>query len=482
MRTTLFVFLLLISGSALAQSAFYKIFSDNGSDKASGVVQLPDSSYMVTGSSSSFYDGPSQAILLKLDPQGNMIWSRSYGGPETDAGQRVLYQENEGFFVCGLTNSFGAGGYDMYLAKMNENGDLLWEKSFGGSGWERTLDAALTPDSGVMMVGSTSSNAFDDEEMYIVRADKNGDTIWTREINGWGANYLNAIERINDTTYFVGGTWYNADSLQSKAYLASLHIDGSMNWSTELGANGSYLLKDFCIRQNQIVAVGGHYEADGNLDACRFFVDINGTLISENIYEGPGGNETYDAVSPVGDSTYLYMIWTYENAWSTPGGSDFNINRYAIPFNQLSSYIVYHENPDVPEQMIPTLDGGILVVSYATDNFKGSNDAIIIKIGPNDSMPDPDEFIGSIVSTPIVGNPEKFSMFPNPGNSFCSVHSPSAAYDQLSVYDISGKKVEDFTIQGNIEISTAHYPAGVYLLELYGASVPGIQQRLIIAH
>ena len=108
------------------QTNFYKIYTNNGYDIGQGVVQLEDSSYVITGSSSSFKEGASQAFLLKVDSLGKYIWSKDFGGDESEGGRRVLYKKNVGYFIAGYTNSIGKGGYDNYLAKTNEKGDFSW--------------------------------------------------------------------------------------------------------------------------------------------------------------------------------------------------------------------------------------------------------------------------------------------------------------------------------------------------------------------
>ena len=125
------------------QISFYKVYSDDGYDKGYGIVQLQDSSYMLTGSSSSF-DNNAQVYLLHIDSLGNYIWSNSYGGAESDVAKRILYQPGFGYFIAGTTNSFGNGAYDALLMKIDENGLLEWEKSYGQAGWDQINDAVLT--------------------------------------------------------------------------------------------------------------------------------------------------------------------------------------------------------------------------------------------------------------------------------------------------------------------------------------------------
>ena len=85
-KVVLAAFILLIVNGVSAQIQFYRAYSGNGYDRAYGVAQLLDSGYLVTGSSSSFEEAPSQAFLLRLDKYGDFVWSRAYGGPEFEEG------------------------------------------------------------------------------------------------------------------------------------------------------------------------------------------------------------------------------------------------------------------------------------------------------------------------------------------------------------------------------------------------------------
>ena len=173
MRNLILLLLFIISSFQMnAQNAFYKLYSNNGYDFGEGIAQLEDSSFIVTGTSSSFTDGPSQAFLLKVDSLGEYQWSLPYGGAEEDGARRVLYSPGDGYYVSGYTNSMGSGGYDVYVFKTDLSGSLIWEKSFGGLGWEKTNDAVLLSDSSQIIVGQTNSNTNGDEDIYILRINK----------------------------------------------------------------------------------------------------------------------------------------------------------------------------------------------------------------------------------------------------------------------------------------------------------------------
>ncbi|MFM7662441.1 MAG: hypothetical protein ACKO6A_07230, partial [Bacteroidota bacterium] len=148
----LFIFFVF---NGFSQISFYKLYSGTGYDRGEGVVQLADSSYTITGSSSS-WSGNSDAFLLHLDSLGNYKWSRNYGGNESDIGRRVLFDPSLGYFIAGFSNSFsGNGNFDAYLIRTDDNGNTLWEKTYGTENWEKINDAIITKDSAILMVGET---------------------------------------------------------------------------------------------------------------------------------------------------------------------------------------------------------------------------------------------------------------------------------------------------------------------------------------
>ena len=245
MRVLILLFSLLISATSFAQISFYKLYSGSGYDKGEGIVQMADSSYVLTGSSSSWGQSQ-QAFLLAVDSLGNYKWSQSYGGPETDQGKRVLHISGDGFVVAGISNSFGAGDYDAFLFKTDEQGNQLWTKNIPfPNAWEKINDAVLTADSGVVMVGEllplTNSNA----DMYIVRTNKMGDTLWTKRWGSDGEDKLNAVLNRNGN-FILAGQVYVQDSSMIKGFLCEIDGNGNVLWADTISDKpGEYVITTF---------------------------------------------------------------------------------------------------------------------------------------------------------------------------------------------------------------------------------------------
>lgn len=469
------------SFNSFGQIKFYNIYTNNGSDKGQGVAQLEDSSYVITGASSSF-SGSSQAFLMRVDSLGNYMWSKHYGGPESESGRRVLYKKNFGFFICGFTNSIGNGGFDNYLAKVDESGVLEWEKAYGGPGWERVHDAALTKDTGVIMVGETSSNFTDNQDIYIVRTNKSGDTLWTKTIGGLGDDYASSIKGYTDSTFVIAGRIYVEDSSMVKTYLTYIKDDGTVFWADTIGDKGNYWTNDFCFNNDQIIAVGGRLADDSDgTDLSSFISYITGVYLGEAKIPLAGEQE-FDGITNFGSANAYYTSYSNEDAGSFVNGPDVIVAKYNQTFGWQSSFRIGYQNPDVTGDVIGTSDGGAIVVGYSTGIISGGNEVFLVKIGPNDDYPSSitdlviDELVTLKEEDKIIG----LKIYPNPSDNILNVSLDNTGYERIRIISSLGSEIysSEFHKIGSINVS--QYEIGMYIIELSGVDVTTIRRQVVV--
>lgn len=446
-----------------SQISFYKIFTNNGYDFGQGVVQLEDSSYVITGSSSSFQDGAAQAFLLKIDSLGEYVWSHDYGGIEADGGRRVLYKKDVGIFVAGYTNSIGHGGYDAYLVKTDESGNFLWEKAYGNEGWEKINDAVMLSDTGIMMVGQTNSGTAGNNNVYIVRTDQYGDTLWTKNIGTPEDDHATSIELLNDTTCIIAGQMYNEDSLLLKAYLMAVKTDGEILWEVSLGNNGEYVIHDFCIVGNQINAVGKKTDPEtGEVDAYVSLTTTEGVYINEYAY-AYAGYDSHGLITPYGTQGKYYFANSQQNSGTYPIGDDLYVIRYdnSLQYNGGGASVgINNTGDDVGGQLISTNDGGAIIVGYNTAFGLGGNNVFVTKIGPNDVMPNTfgvqtlNNLVKVFENTIVEG--QEFKVYPNPTSDVLHIDLPNDFEGKIELTDIAGKNVLSMDQQNNTVPTTIH--------------------------
>lgn len=465
-------FAISLSSIGIGQIAFHSFFSNNGYDYGQGVVQLEDSSYLVCGSSSSFTEGPSQAFLLHVDSLGNYLWSKHYGGEESDVARRVLYVPGYGYYLAGHSNSYGAQAYDAYLVHTDLNGNETWHKTFGGAGWERIYDAALTKDSGVLMVGQTFSTPNGDGNMYMVRTNKWGDTLWTKNFGGQGEDALMSLDRYTDSIYYVAGYSFVGDSLRTKGIVFKISESGEIFWMDTLGGNGNYGIHgiDVVEADNKINFVGWQ-QAQGAATKSSYFgrMFISGQPDFDYAEPVSSGEKIYDHVTQYGSNGKNYVGFRYYDNSSFQDGYDIAISRlmngmwwdgYLQPIN--------FPLEDGCEELIPTSDGGAIAVGFASGNGIGGANVFLLKIGPNEVFPTiaPNPFLNPLVDLSENEVMHTIVVFPNPGSSFFKLSALTSGKVNLKVTNSMGQVVFEGNVMTNKEVETAHWNEGMYFVEV----------------
>ena len=116
-------------------------------------------------------------LLVASSARAQQRWSQTYGGTANDAGYSVQQTSDTGYVVTGYTNSFGAGGEDVYLVKANASGDVAWSKAFGGLGGDYGYSVQQTSDGGYIIAGITLSFGAGFRDIYVIKTDASGDTL-----------------------------------------------------------------------------------------------------------------------------------------------------------------------------------------------------------------------------------------------------------------------------------------------------------------
>ena len=155
----------------------------------------------------SYGAGNKDAFLIKTDASGDSLWTKTFGGSKFDLGNSVQQTNDGGYIVTGRTASFGAGSLDVYLIKTDGNGDSLWTKTFGGSSFDLGFSVQQTTDGGYIIIGGTDSYGNGDRDVYLIKTDVNGDLIWTKTFGGPDFDLGTSVQQITDGGYIIlGGT------------------------------------------------------------------------------------------------------------------------------------------------------------------------------------------------------------------------------------------------------------------------------------
>lgn len=201
-------FIVLVTVSLLvtysAAPAWVRTFGGKGDDVGTCVQLDSDSNYIITGWTESEGAGGADVWLLKVNPYSRLLWSKTYGGGLDDKGEYVLETPDGGYLIVGKTCSFGAGSWDVWLLKTDSEGNLLWSRTYGGPNEDEGRCAATNLDQGYWILANTASFGSGELDVWKIKIDLNGDTLSTNTYGGEKNDWANRY--VSNSTYIAGAT------------------------------------------------------------------------------------------------------------------------------------------------------------------------------------------------------------------------------------------------------------------------------------
>jgi TolB-like protein len=167
--------ILLIKTDAFGNVQWAKTYGGTGDDYALSVLQTSDGGYILAGYTRSFGAGWGDVFLVKTDANGNVQWAKTYGGTWWEQARSVQRTSDGGYILAGTTTSFGAGGNDILLIKTDAFGNVHWAKTYGGLGDEGASSFQQTSDGGYIVTGLTHSFGAGNWDIFLVKTDANGE-------------------------------------------------------------------------------------------------------------------------------------------------------------------------------------------------------------------------------------------------------------------------------------------------------------------
>ncbi len=227
-------YLYLIRTDAYGDTIWTRTYGGKEHESGTFIQATSDSGYIISGSTRSFGAGSADVYLIKINAAGDTLWTKTFGGIGIDYGNCVRQTEDQGYIIAGHTDSYGSGLYDIYLIKTDASGDTLWTKVLGGSDYDWCKNIQQTPDEGYIIVGDTKSFGAGDSDVFLIKTDASGDTLWTKTYGG--ANYDRGFSLVQTLEgYIIVGVTESFGAGEGDIYIIKTNLAGDTLWTKTMG-------------------------------------------------------------------------------------------------------------------------------------------------------------------------------------------------------------------------------------------------------
>ena len=398
------------SGSIL----WSKSYGGTNTEKNSYVSVCSDGGFILTGytvkpGSGNFMD----LLLLKADSDGNLSWSASIGSSKDDQGWYVTEANDGGFLAVGSSKSFNApGNWDGYIVKVNSAGTLQWTKVMGGTGSDYFLGMSKTNDGGYIISGETLSNTFGSSDMWLVKINSDGDTLWTRQFGKITEDGANTVVQTADGGYIIAGDIHTSPGAgDHNAALLKTDSGGNLQWAKTYGSSPGGEI-GWAVRQTQdkgyfLMGSSNFYGNGGGGDFMLVKTSSDGNLQWAKAY----GGSLFDDV--------WYFHQSVQNGNMMVGSTQ------SFGAGQQDIYLVSMDSVGISEcyttSILPLVNTPVLQTRSGTNVITGGigNTVSILSSVPQTLSYDPCAFVG------VEENKESNSdvlVYPNPFSEMTSIH------------------------------------------------------------
>lgn len=230
---------------------------------------------------------------LKVSSIGTVVWSRFYGGSFTDTPAGAIETSTGEFIFAGASDSNDVditnnkGTYDFWVVKSDAGGNMVWEKSYGGDEIDEARGIASSTDGNYVIVGDTRSNQQDvtlnngAADLWVIKISETGNLLWNRSIGGSSFDVARSINSTNDSGFIIAGSSRSSDGNvannqgQNDAWIVKINSSGMPIWETTVGGSNIDFVYDAVQLQNgTIIAVGETNSNDGDIVENKGFTDL----------------------------------------------------------------------------------------------------------------------------------------------------------------------------------------------------------------
>ena len=346
-------------------------------DKIAAAVQMPDGGFAIVGNTRTSRTGNYDSWVVRIEAEGTPRWRRSFGSGATDQLRDVIATADGGLFVVGHTRARGAGESDLWLLKLDADGALGFERTYGGAAHDRIHAAAPSDDGGVFLTGFTASEGAGGRDLWVTRFSPDGDLVWSRTLGGSRHDEGLDLALLADGGVAVAGHVWTHEVQGFDIAVARFSQTGDLVWQRTLdrgrfdAGTGIVATPD-----GRLLVVGASsMQGLGNTDLWAISLDSTGQVLWDRVYGGVRGEEPWD-LTVARSGGFVVAVETFSKGeggdiWLLGLAADGSVN-----WERLFGGALWEH----PSALIETKDGGLLLGGHTASKGSGFEDAWLLRL------------------------------------------------------------------------------------------------------
>ena len=481
-----------------------------------------------------FGAGLYDAYIHKMDAEGNLIWVRSFSGAGLIHISDIALDDDGNIYATGMFSDSvdfdsGSGQYhlasngldDFYLLKLNQNGNTIFARSWGGSSSDGSYSMAMDSDGHLLLSGyfqetvdfdgggvtfELTSNGVDDA--FITKLDGNGNLIWAKQLGGIGYDWARNIDTDDENNVYITGVFQGTVDFDPGDEVHEMVPQGSFgSFLCKLDEEGNFVRADNFKNVNMMSVT----DNAGNLYLFGSFTDVFDVDLGVETFEliSQGSEDAYiakfdaesnllwasswggDGIDRISDIALdqddrIYIVGSFE------GTADFNPGTNSFELTAYGEYDAYLNVLDGSGNFVAAFHWGGTEddfangidlygdeLAYIIGEFSASVDfdwgGELLEFSSNGGR---DAYVQKVNLEEIVGVEDRavevFSVYPNPTANQITIRTSNGIDGRVEVYNIVGQKIKTEKIQGTLTTLPLDGPQGVYFINLVSSDNSGI--------
>lgn len=456
-----------LAGFSQTSTFYYTSFGADGDDKGNSIIQALDTGFIIVGVTSSFGASQTDVYIARTDKLMQPKWQKTIGGFASEVGTSVVELNDSSLVVLGYTNSYGSGGYDAFIFRCDKQGELIWQKTFGGTDWDFGNSINKTLDGNLIICGSTFSYGRGDRDGFILKMDYNGNFLWNKVFGGGKEDNFKEVIPTTEGGYIATGiTMSYGDSL-GDIWIAKIDNVGDSTYFFTKGGNkrdiGNSIILDNS--GNYMIAGGTGSITNGQEDVYIFKMTPSYGIMWERTYGLPNADEEAFCVKNSTSNKGSLMI-----CYTTKEVSAYKKDAKALLLDWLGYYVDGGRVGSFEDEEVFSIsncfDKGYVLAGYTKSFNSLLQDVFVIKF---------DSLVNGMGQY-VVGLNENqsakdrdYEIYPNPFKDYLIVETKNSnLISKIEIISLQGQLVYSRTgiETDKFRISSLNLSSGIYTLRV----------------